>query len=143
VSGKQRAELYRNGIGRVERALREGFWLEAITLQESLISDRLEYLLEYITGQQRHTTLADLLNRIERDVPSHLIDSVLMEKLNAWRKQRNATLHMMMKFSARKNTTWLERLAECREAAWDGRVVMREVDSWARRTKRRLEQTSR
>ena len=42
VSGKQRAEIYRHGIGRVERALREGFWLEAITLQESLISDRLE-----------------------------------------------------------------------------------------------------
>ena len=38
VSGKQRAELYGNGIGRVERALREGFWLEAITLHESLIS---------------------------------------------------------------------------------------------------------
>ena len=138
MSGSQRAELYRNGIGRVERALREGFWLEAITLQESLISDRLEYLLSHVTGQHRHTTLFDLLNRIDRDVPSDLVDSALMEKVNSWRKQRNAALHMMMKFSAKQDTTWLERLAQCREAAWDGRIVMRQVDSWVRRTKRRL-----
>ena len=138
MSGKQRAELYRNGIGRVERALREGFWLEAITLEESLISDRLEYLLAHVTGQHRHTTLADLLNRIERDVPPHLIDNDLMEAVNTWRQQGNAALHMMMKFSSKQETPWLERLAQCREAAWDGRIVMRQVDSWVRRTKRRL-----
>jgi len=36
VSGKQRAELCTHGGGRVERALREGYWLEDMNLQESL-----------------------------------------------------------------------------------------------------------
>ncbi len=107
-------------------------------MQESLISDRLEYLLSHVTGQHRHTTLSDLLNRIDRDVPSDLIDGALMEKVNSWRRQRNSALHMMKKFSSKQDTTSLERLAQCREAAWDGRIVMRQVDSWVRRTKRRL-----
>jgi len=138
VSGKQRAEIYRHGIGRVERALREGFWLEAITLQESLISDRLEYLLHHVTGRHKHTTLAELLTRVERDVPPDLIDVDLMTRVDDWRKQRNAALHMMMKFSLVQNTSWLERLGRCREAAWEGRAVMRQVDAWVRKTKRRI-----
>ena len=117
MSGKQRAELYRHGIGRVERALGEGFWLEAITLQESLISDRLEYLLHHVTGRHKHTMLAELLTRVERDIPPDLIDVDLMMRVDEWRKQRNATLHMMMKFSQVQNTSWLERLGRCREAA--------------------------
>lgn len=107
-------------------------------MQESLISDRLEYLLAHITGQHRLTTLADLLNRIKRGVPPHLIENDLMKDVNAWRQQRNAALHMTMEFSSKQETPWLERLARCRKAAWEGRIVVRQVDSWVRRTKRRL-----
>lgn len=134
--GATRAELYRQVGGRMERAIREGFWLEAITLQESMVSDRLESLLESVYGKRMHRSLGPLLAAVRRLDGLTDDDRDLLARLGRWKDERNAALHMMVKFSDDHDTSWSERLAGCREAALAGRQLRNEVDRWVRRRRK-------
>jgi len=138
MTGRIRAELYRQGIGRAERAIREGFYIEAIAIQESVIADRLEYLLEFISGERRFHTLGRLLSTIRSQVPSEHLDEEVLGAVAVWSDQRNIAIHRMVKYSDFHDLSWRQRLADCSLAAEEGKVVMRAVDAWVRRTKRRL-----
>lgn len=138
TTGKSRAELYRQVAARMERALREGFWLEAISLQESMVADRLESLLEAVHGERNHRSLGALISAARRLEGLEPGDVEFLGRLDAWRVQRNEALHMMVKFSDAHSAPWAERLAYCRAAALDGRPLRLEADRWVRARRRAL-----
>ena len=140
MAGQLRAELYRQGIGRSERAMREGFYIEAIAIQESVIADRLEYLLESVYGGRQFRSLGRLLSIVRSKIPEDQLDDELLRSVEEWSKRRNAAVHRMVKFSEFHDISWRQRLADCRSAAFDGRRIMRETDAWVRRTRKRLNQ---
>lgn len=130
--GKARSELYRRGIGRADRALREGFWLEAITLQESVISDRLAYLLER-HGRRKPGSLSSLISAAAALPAVTALDGEVLDRAHEWRRARNKAAHAMVKLDEPGAGTWDERLRACRETAHEGRAVMREIDALVRR----------
>ena len=100
---------YREAWARVKQAQQHGFYIEAVTIEESIISDRLtSYLVDagLVPRQRRlkdyptfgnliitwrrwaNTQLAPKLDRDRRDKLALLIDSV-----DLWRQKRNQIIH--------------------------------------------------
>ncbi len=51
VVGKHRREIYKSAFKQIKLANEDSYYLEAITLIESLITDRLESRLSYLDGK--------------------------------------------------------------------------------------------
>ena len=97
-----RHHRYRHAFERMDEALQQGWLLEAITLEESIISDRLISCLEVFQA-----------DNIQRNNFSRLIDQTkkylrlsklnieagltLLSDLDTWRENRNKCLHAMCK----------------------------------------------
>ncbi|MEI7845514.1 MAG: hypothetical protein WCK35_06905 [Chloroflexota bacterium] len=61
--GMARFNLYKEAITRINAAIDQGFFLEAITLVKSLISDRLESRLTLLKGEDfSFRTLGELIS---------------------------------------------------------------------------------
>ena len=48
--GKARHELYRGALGHLKSAIEQGFYIEAVALCESVLSDRLEARNSHLNG---------------------------------------------------------------------------------------------
>ena len=80
--GQKRYWLYRSVIDRYNEAYKSGYYLEAITLMESLITDRLESLLIYhglITPNKAFMTLLPATFRVcEFTIKRNVADRVFI-----------------------------------------------------------------
>lgn len=83
----------------IERSIELGFFCEAIAVSESIISDRLESRLSWLTKESvGFKTLGWLINTLRQyESDQELIH--LLGDLDAWRKRRNGALHEMVKVS--------------------------------------------
>lgn len=132
-----RRSLYEHAARRVNRALREGFWVEAIALEEAMISDRLESLLSVsLKRPQSFETLGPLLRALRKASPA-LLDEELLNDLDAWRQRRNAAVHQMVKVPDGDTKGWAHRLRDARAAAEEGKLLFRRLDAALKRAKRR------
>lgn len=121
--GKLRYETYKGVLSKYKKAMEVGCYLEAITLMESIIFDR----------------LASIVNEIsEKDIPERMSFGKLIEKtrdidillpltcrLDTWREKRNSALHAMAKsllprFEEKYNAT--------KEVAEEGYELFRVLD---------------
>lgn len=130
-AGPSRQQLWRAAKGRMRRALEEGFYLEAIALQESMIADRLESLLDGGDGI-RMQTLGRLIS-----AATGLLDRSTLAAIDEWRNDRNAALHQMVKHGEGFDHGWRERIAYAHLVALRGIRVIQVTDSAVRAAKRR------
>jgi hypothetical protein len=118
---EERYKLYSSAWHRIHEAIDSRFFLEAISLTESLISDRLESRLSYLRGAdfgfKTIGQLIDEASRIETD--PELLDLITTE-LDSWRKARNKAAHEMVKIEAGQSLSWEERLAHNESIAREG-----------------------
>jgi hypothetical protein len=123
-AGKNRQELYRKASGRIKAATTAGFYLESIALIESMIADRIESLLEtYNPNEEDRKTdfqaLGPLLNELKKINPSaDLLDCI--NKIEAWKWQRNVALHEMVKIEKNNFISWDKKQSEAKDAVEKG-----------------------
>lgn len=131
--GQKRYVLYKNVITRINQACQDGYYLEAITLLESLITDRLESYLTFIKGENvGFENLGKLIDIFKSKALADKIDDELrntvLQDVNEWRKKRNAVLHEMAKIDFGNQQTWEQKCQELDKIADDGLSIFRKID---------------
>ena len=81
VTGKTRYLLYRKGISRVKESIKSGYYLEAITLCESLIADRLESRLKFLTSSDKYSFRP--LGKLQEGIKKHETDPDIKSIINS------------------------------------------------------------
>lgn len=127
--GIQRYALYKAAYSRIKLATEQGFYLEAITLIESLISDRLESRLTFLKKTDfSFKTLGTLIDQMKAQESNSDIQVLIADRLNKWRNSRNISIHEMVKLSNSDASTWLDRTNTLSFVAEEGFEILRELD---------------
>ncbi|MGL5001347.1 MAG: hypothetical protein ACRDAM_00225 [Casimicrobium sp.] len=125
---KARYQLYKSAYSRVNEAIAEGYFLEAITIIESLIADRLESRLGFTSKKpEGFLTLGKLKARLAKETDATLkgiVDDELME----WTKRRNDALHGMAKLEHGVIEDWASRYLRQKKVAADGKALLGKID---------------
>ena len=142
--GHARGELYRGANVQLKAALQAGFWIEAIALCESMLSDRLEARYSFIAGEteeaRRHKTIGTLLKQLrnnDRQKDNERLRTLYAE-IAEWSKKRNRAVHHAVKLSDGENfESWAERYSSLELAATEGAALVRRLKNELERLKRR------
>ena len=119
--GLKRYRLYKSVLERYKEAQNSGFYLEAITLMESLITDRLESILIYynqLSPEKAFLTLGACLTAL-KNVQGILSDELIIQ-LNNWRMARNQSLHEIAKIEEDDSALFNQRYVRLQQIAKDG-----------------------
>ncbi len=151
--GVERYTLIKAAFQHAQRALHHRHYLEAITLLESILADRLGSLIHGSLGAEvtlRHT-LGGLLKVAEKNVvqprtpeelaqkrsrrdklPKDLLDFLATRAINWW-GLRNHAVHGMAKLLKAHDATFAERCDALEAVALEGFVVLLQLDAFDRR----------
>jgi len=128
--GNARYHLYRMAYGRIKGAMEDGYYLEAVTLIESIISDRLESRLTKVIGSDfSFKTLGALIDKSRSVETDAALKKLVIDDLNDWRALRNEALHEMAKLASGDSSTWEDRMYALVLIADDGLKVLKALDS--------------
>ena len=128
--GTARYHLYRMAYGRIKGAMDDGYYLEAITLIESIVSDRLESRITKLLGTDfSFKTLGALINKSKSVETDASLSALVQTDLDDWRQLRNEALHAMAKLANGDSSTWEDRMLALVLIAEDGIQVLKAIDS--------------
>ncbi|MBT3725413.1 MAG: hypothetical protein HOM14_06750 [Gammaproteobacteria bacterium] len=136
-------ERYTEAYSRIESSINTKHYFEAITIEESIISDRLASFLgatQTLAQDQIHRqSFANLImlwkmaTKNQGAIWENCDELVL--KVDAWRKQRNKYVHGLVKFPYQKanipNT--IEFIKGAEKTAIDGKELANLVSVWRKR----------
>lgn len=131
-------ESYKFAFDRIEEALDKNFPFEAIVLEESIITDRLQSFLEANNCKNNLTFAASIkvvLNLIEENDPHRN----LIKALDQWRDNRNKCVHGAVKSKNDRKIPEFHAdaiLSEARKIATDGYELAKKIRTWEHKTKR-------
>ena len=128
--GMARHNTYKDVLDQYSKAMENGFYLEAITLMKSIIGDRLESIANQISKSSEYSyeTLGNLITTVKKFEISTEMPNII-EKIDGWRKDRNAALHEMAKFDKVDfEKPFNKRYAELKPIAQNGKKIFRELD---------------
>ena len=126
---------YRYSFSRMDEAINAGFFLEAVIIAESLMSDRLLSVLlksHALSDKdlEKNIGFAALIER-QKSLPIPFEDTVI---LHEWRRKRNEVVHAIAKSlpgKPTKDTREFKRLAKT--TAKVGRLLCDDLKSWSRK----------
>jgi hypothetical protein len=87
---------YTEAFARIKAAINQGFFIEAIAIQEAIISDRLKSHLSFYMKLPKDEKFHSLLKAWKAlDVRDNMqtVSTDLPELINQWRRQRNGAIH--------------------------------------------------
>ncbi|MFH6565804.1 hypothetical protein [Pseudomonas kulmbachensis] len=129
---KTRHNSYQVAMGQISKALHEGYYLEAITLEECLISNCLFNFLDALGVKLSNPSFYTLLNEIlDKGASAYAFPSELLVDLDKWRKARNNAIHGFISSHNTELTlsgTSFHELS--RETAMQGEDYCKSVISW-------------
>jgi hypothetical protein len=113
-----------------------GYHLEAITLLECILADRLESRASYLTGRNEgYQNLGSLIHTLRHRESTEEFRN-LVRQIDAWRKLRNQALHEMVKFQSGEHPTWKEKLETLPHIVREGEKVLWAFDAMDKRERR-------
>jgi hemerythrin len=126
----------------MKKAIEGKFYLEAITIQESIITDRLlnfviRNKLITISENELHRPIV-FLNKLIQYTKGHFDDENIFKELSEFRVSRNNCIHAMVKSypgTPTQKVSDFQKLAK--ETSLSGRVLTRKVDAWHTRMKKK------
>lgn len=133
---------YRYAYSQMKKAIEGKFYLEAITIQESIITDRLLNFvirnnIRSISEDELHKTIA-YLNKLIEHCKVHFDDETIFVELNKFRISRNNCIHAMVKSfpgNPTQKVSEFQKLAK--ETSLSGKTLTRKVDAWHSRMKKK------
>ena len=124
--GRQRYQIIRDAISRYNEAIKAGYYLEAITLVESLIADRLESRAIFLgLKDSAFLPLGKLCIKLKGDA---LLSEVITDT-KQWAKSRNDALHALAKIKKGNNESFQEKYDATKTTAKEGILIFRKLDS--------------
>lgn len=120
---------YKIQMGRLNKAIKSEFYLEAIFIEYAVLEDRVESILRHggTFRPNRHNTLNSKLNRLEEmqrnkkgPLRKYLSDEFIAE-IRLWRDKRNQLMHAMMKRTVTKD--------EIAATVDEGREIIKRLNS--------------
>jgi len=150
-------ERYSYAFKRITESIGREFYLEAIAIEESIVSDRLDSFLlknNYASlgqlshkekankGQKVYKTLANKIElcrlRVKKDSAKWDEFEDLSIKLQKWREGRNQTLHGMVSVTVEKgrkggkgtNSKLGKVISKAKEIATDGEELAHSINNW-------------
>ncbi|CAN5713117.1 hypothetical protein BH23GEM7_BH23GEM7_39610 [soil metagenome] len=134
---------YREAWARIKAAQGHGFYLEAVTIEESIISDRLiRYLLsknaiELKDDLRQYPPFGQLIQRWKQKHPEPItsrgVDN-LQEAVDRWRRRRNNIVHGLVKSNPGTATEDIDDfLWAARQAAAEGEKLADAVSQWCKK----------
>lgn len=145
----EKYESYREAWSRIKLAQENHFFLEAITIQESIISDRLISFLSRSTAPHPLSFLESgkfpsfyrLIQYWRLEFPKALQSGLypdLIEAVDQWRCMRNKAIHAIVKSESGKPTKSIDEfLQKAKDTAEEGEKLAREVCKWSQKEKRK------
>jgi len=134
---------YREAWARITAACQQGFFFEAVTIQESIIADRLiGYLVAVGEIPQpdeiyQYPNFANLIQRWKKRHPEPIAAGELeglQDAVDHWRRERNKVVHLIVKSHPGTSTTPIDEfLANAEVAARRGIVLAKAVTNWCRK----------
>ncbi len=130
---------YSEANRRMKNAYNQGFYLEAITIQESIISDR---LLSYLVGKKLFKITEVKVSSNEASLFKLIkalgVTHILYDELDKWRDNRNKCVHSIAKSYPGQPTMSVEVFLEmAKETAEKGISLVRKVNQWHKTEKRK------
>ena len=130
--GRARYHVIKNAIRRVNQSFEEGYFLEAITILESLIADRLESILTETEGKeisfQQLGTL--IVNAKKSDSISQEFKDSIITRLFKWKDERNEALHEMVKLESGNLHDWESRYNSFESTVSNGVTLFKELSHY-------------
>lgn len=123
---------YREAWTRIKVAQDHGFYFEAVTLQESIITDRLHSYFVKTNVLLKRTYLGDLIKKWkEFPAVTHKDIDNLQESVDLWRDKRNRIVHAFVKTKPDATIDIVEIFLEDAQAvAQEGSILARAVCKW-------------
>lgn len=127
--GQKRYELYKNAFDHINQSIESKYYLEAITLIESLITDRLESRLSFLLDEDfSFKTLGKIIEKSRQIEQDENLKALISKDLDEWRKHRNTAVHEMVKLEENQQTTWENRNVVLEKVAQDGYQLLKELN---------------
>jgi len=136
---------YKVAWERMNSAMVNGFFLEAVAIQESIIFDRLRSFLTFAEKQDIRddtplskiiTRWENVLNKSEKKFGPWDQDKELIAAVRAWGHDRNRVVHTVVRSQPGFPTKPIEEfLAHSKETAETGLKLVRRIDHWFRKQK--------
>ena len=138
----QKYENYKEQFKRLDRAIKEGFNLEAIFITYAIIEDRTESILRYenneIKPKKGHRVSIDAklrkvktISREKESLPYRYFQEDFIDQIIEWKEERNRMIHALLK----QNLSTEELV----ELALQGRNLARQLSNKANNYKRAVE----
>jgi len=125
---KERDISHQNTIKKIDKSIEQGFFLEAITLQECLISNCLFNLLDAKGVEAKKSTFQVL---IKKAINNSKDDTVFLKKIDTWRKSRNKSIHGFIESTLSSFSASEEEFYKfSRTTALEGRNLCEEICNW-------------
>lgn len=125
---------YREAWTRIKEAQKQGFYLEAITIEESIISDRLSsYFRNVLKIEKKPTTLKGIHDLWKKHHPEVIASSDytdLMQTLDKWREDRNKAIHDIVHTDTHIDRSIENFLSDTRTVAEEGEKLTRIISQW-------------
>jgi hypothetical protein len=125
---------------KINESLKSGYYLEAVTLAESIISDR---LLSFVKQHHKNETVKTPFHKLIRSAKklNHIDFSKkdgtdLFDALDKWRDKRNICIHAVAKSEPGEPTSPVdvfEQIAE--ECAKEGKLLARLICEWDKKVR--------
>ena len=126
---------YTLAFDRINKALEAEFPLEAISIEESIITDRLmSFALAIGIKAHKNSLLGYLVSKIKDEVDNEEVKE-FMDKIDKWREQRNEKLHAIVKSLPGTGPVVKAEdfVDEAMELAREGKDLAKETSNWHRR----------
>ncbi len=126
---------YREAWTRIKLAQEHGFYFEAVTIQESVISDRLVSYFRNSDIVLKREYLIDLIRKWkEFPMIQHKHIDNLQEAVDIWRDNRNKIVHRIVKVEVDSEVCAIDNfLVSAQSVAEEGTVLARAVCDWHRK----------
>jgi len=140
---------YREAWARIGAAQGHGFYLEAVTIVESMITDR---LISYLVGigvlarpneLDQYPPLGRLIQTWKTHCPSPIVTgrvTDLQTAVDTWRQRRNKIVHSIVKSHPGEATDEVDNfLSAAKTAAAQGVILAQALTNWVRKSRRAIE----
>jgi hypothetical protein len=131
-----KADSYAEAFKRMDLAIKSGFFIEALAIQEAIISDRLNSYLNFSNPQflEKYRSFGQLVGEWRKQLSDDRKDEVkinLPVAIDLWRYLRNEAVHGIVKSIPGTATTGVDEfLKEAQTAAIMGKDLARAVCKW-------------
>ena len=139
----QKYENYRDMKVRLKRALKGGFYLEAVFIEYGIIEDRLDSVLRYegnSINSKNHVSIDRKIKKVKKlteekkGLARKYFAEDFLDSIHSWKERRNPLIHELMKQPFLTD--------EMSAIAAEGEVIVKELCRCANNYKRAVERKS-